>query len=341
MGRWTAGRRVVRPEQDRLDRMTSEAAQTAVDEQVPLIEAVQRLVRGGWDEVESSLVTYGEPIAVEGTRSIVRCHFLRSDPLGTPRLKTLAQQLANQIVNYCIPRTEIEKVGLLSPDRQIPEITRLANEAARLFTQTQVKTGEGAELLLYALLEKGLQIPQVLSKMSLKTSTEMQYHGADGVHAKLLDNGDLAVYWGEAKLYESVAKAMTDCMDSIEPYLTGTAHEQDVFLIRHYVDAGNAEVTARLLEYFNDKSILSANVEMRGACLIGFVHENYPSLPREEASVKAELDEVLSSWAKSTKTRLENRSLTKHAIEVFFFPMPSVEEFRKAIKAELRIEVKS
>ncbi|MDK9295217.1 DUF1837 domain-containing protein [Propionibacterium freudenreichii] len=223
----------------------------------------------------------------------------------------------------------------------MPEITRLANEAARLFTQTQVKTGEGAELLLYALLEKGLQIPQVLSKMSLKTSTEMQYHGADGVHAKLLDNGDLAVYWGEAKLYESVAKAMTDCMDSIEPYLTGTAHEQDVFLIRHYVDAGNAEVTARLLEYFNDKSILSANVEMRGACLIGFVHENYPSLPREEASVKAELDEVLSSWAKSTKTRLENRSLTKHAIEVFFFPMPSVEEFRKAIKAELRIEVKS
>lgn len=321
--------------------MTSEAAQTAVDEQVPLIEAVQRLVRGGWDEVESSLVAYGEPIAVEGTRSIVRCHFLRSDPLGTPRLKTLAQQLANQIVNYCIPRTEIEKVGQLSPDRQIPEITRLANEAARLFTQTQVKTGEGAELLLYALLEKGLQIPQVLSKMSLKTSTEMQYHGADGVHAKLLDNGDLAVYWGEAKLYESVAKAMTDCMDSIAPYLAGTAHEQDVFLIRHYVDTGNAEVTARLLEYFNDKSILSANVEMRGACLIGFVHENYPSLPREEASVKAELDEVLNRWAKSTKTRLENRSLTKHAIEVFFFPMPSVEEFRKAIKAELRIEVKS
>ncbi|MDK6302244.1 MULTISPECIES: DUF1837 domain-containing protein [Actinomycetes] len=320
--------------------MTSEAGQTTIDEQVPLIEAVQRLVRGGWDEVESSLVTYGEPIAVEGTRSIVRCHFLRSDPLGTPRLKTLAQQLANQIVNYCIPRTEIEKARQLSPDRQIPEITRLANEASRLFTQTQVKTGEGAELLLYALLEKGLQIPQVLSKMSLKTSTEMQYHGADGVHAKLLDNGDLAVYWGEAKLYESVAKAMTDCMDSIAPYLAGTAHEQDVFLIRHYADTGNAEVTARLLEYFNDRSLLSANVEMRGACLIGFVHENYPSLPREEASLKAELDEVLSSWAQSTKTRLENRSLTKHAIEVFFFPMPSVEEFRKAIKTELRIEVK-
>ena len=225
----------------------------------------------------------------------------------------------------------------MSLDRQIPEINRLVNDAAHLFTQTQVKTGEGAELLLYVLLEKELQIPQILSKMSLKTNNEMQYHGADGVHAKLLDNGDLAVYWGEAKLYESVAKAMTDCMSSIAPYLSGVAHERDVFLIRHYVDAGNAEVTARLLEYFDDSSTLSANVEMRGACLIGFVHENYPSLPRDEESVKGELDEVLSGWVRSTKNRLENRSLTKHAIEVFFLPMPSVEEFRKAVKAELRI----
>lgn len=327
-------------ESDRDTRMTLDAAQSAVDSDAgtPLIEAVQALVRGDWDEVESSLVTYGEPIAVEGTQSTVRCHFLRSDPLGNPRLKTLAQQLAQQIIYYCIPRTEIEKVRALPFDRQIPEITRLANDAARLFTQTQLKTGEGAEALLYALLEKGLRIPQVLSKMSLKTSTEMQYHGADGVHAKLLDNGDLAVYWGEAKLYESVAQAMTDCMDSIAPYLSGTAHEQDVFLIRHYADTGNAEVTARLLEYFNDNSILSANVEMRGACLIGFVHEDYPSLPRDEAAVKEQIDAALAAWVRSTKTRLENRSLTKHNIEVFFFPMPSVQDFRQAVKAELRID---
>lgn len=320
--------------------MTNDDDPSSTNTQTPLIDVIQRLVRGGWDEVESSLVTYGDPITLDGTRSTVRCHLLRSDPLGTPRLKTLAQQLANQIVNYCIPRTDIEKVSQLSLDRQIPEITRLANEAARLFTQTQVKTGEGAELLLYALLEKGLEIPQVLSKMSLKTSTEMQYHGADGVHAKLLENGDLAVYWGEAKLYESVAKAMTDCMDSIAPYLTGMAHEQDVFLIRHYADTGNSEVTARLLEYFNDSSLLSASVEMRGACLIGFVHDNYPSLPRDEAAVRAELDIALASWAESTKKRLENRSLTAHAIEVFFFPMPSVKDFRDAVKSELRIDVK-
>ena len=287
--------------------MINGATNATDEEQVPLIEAVQRLVRGGWDELESSILTYGAPICVKGTRSIVRCHCLRSD----------------------------------ASDRQIPEITRMAKEAARLFTQTQVKTGEGAELLLYALLEKELQIPQILSKMSLKTSTEMQYHGADGVHAKLLDNGDLAVYWGEAKLYESVTRAMTDCMDSIAPYLLGTAHAQDIFLIRHYADAGNAEVTARLLEYFNDNSVLSANVEMRGACLIGFVHENYPKLPREEASVKAELDKATKHWAEATRRRLGNHSLTGYAVEVFFFPMPSVEEFRKAIKAELGIEVRS
>lgn len=321
--------------------MTSEVTQSVEGTEVPLIDAVQQLVRGGWNEVESSLIAYGDPIQLEGTRSTVRCHFLRSDPLGNPRLNVLAQQLASQIVHYCIPRTEIEKIGQLSFDRQVPEITRLANEAARLFTQTQVKTGEGMELLLYALLEKGLQIPQVLSKMSLKTSTEMQYHGADGVHAKVLVNGDLAIYWGEAKLYGSIAHAMTDCLDSIAPYLTGSAYEQDVFLIRHYADTGNAEVTARLLEFFDNNSLLSAHVEMRGACLIGFVHENYPSLPSDKDKVKEELDAALSAWAKSTRNRLENRTLTRHSIEVFFFPVPSVEEFRKAIKTALRIDVKT
>ena len=167
----SALRRFACPEQEWLERMINGATNATAEERVPLIEAVQRLVRGGWDEVESSIVTYGAPIPVKGTRSTVRCHFLRSDASGVPRLKVLAQQLANQIVNYCIPRTEIQKVWQLSKDRQIPEITRMAKEAARLFTQTQVKTGEGAELLLYALLEKELQIPQILSKMSLKTST--------------------------------------------------------------------------------------------------------------------------------------------------------------------------
>jgi hypothetical protein len=300
---------------------------------------MERLVRGGWDELESAVVVYGEPAIAPETRASVRCHFLRSDPNGVPRLAALARQLADQVIHYCIPRSELLKAQAEAPDRSAAAVTRLARQAARLFTQTQVKTGEGAEMLLYALLEKELGVPQVLSKMTLKTSTEMQIHGADGVHAKLLDNGDLALYWGEAKMYESIAGAMSDCMSSLEPYLTGQANEQDVFLLRHYADTGNAALTERLLQYFDDGSILSANVEMRGACLIGFSHSDYPQLPRDLVNVQEQIDEALGGWVSSVATRVQNRSMHTYEIEVFLVPVPSVQDFRDAVKRELGIPV--
>lgn len=318
--------------------MPSEGANASgADEREPLLQAVERLVRGGWDELDSCIVLHEAPEVLADTKTTVRTHFLRSDPNGRARLDALAGQLADQLVHYCIPRSDVEKVRSLTFDRQTAAIAHLARDAASLFTQTQVKTGEGSELLLYALLEKGLGIPQVLSKMSHKTSTEMQIHGADGVHAKLLPNGDLALYWGEAKLYESIAEAMSACLDSLGPYLSGNAHEQDVFLIRHFADTGNEELTARLLEYFDNNSLLSANVEMRGACLIGFSHGDYPRLPRERDAVAGQLHETLATWNNSMRTRVQNRSLQSFDLEVFFVPVPSAQEFRDAIKHAIGI----
>lgn len=305
----------------------------------PLADALARIVRGGWDEIESSVVEFGSATPVDGTRATLRCHFLRSDPNGRARLESMARQLADQVVHYCIPRSELIEAQSLPPDRVGPAVTRLARQAAKLFTQTQLKTGEGAELLLYVLLEKQLGIPQVLSKMSLKTNTEVQYHGADGVHARLLENGDLALYWGEAKMYENVSDAMSDCMDSLAPYLLGNAHEQDVYLIRHFADTGLELLTATLLEYFEDGSLKSADVEMRGACLIGFSHENYPSLPREFEAVREEIDAMVLKWQKALSIRLKNRGLERFVIEVFFVPVPSAQGFRDAIKRELGIPV--
>jgi hypothetical protein len=175
--------------------------------------------------------------------------------------------------------------------------------------------------------------------MSLKTNTEMQIHGADGVHATLLENGDLALYWGEAKMYESLSSAMSSCLDSLKPYLEGGAQEQDLFLVRHYADAGDQELTVRLLEFFNDSSPLSAHVEMRGACLVGFTHDNYPTLPKEFEAVKSTLDELVTTWSASMSTRVKNRNLEAFEIEVFFVPVPSVEEFRKAIKHAIGIPI--
>jgi hypothetical protein len=311
----------------------TEANDDALDTE--LMGAVERLVRGGWDELESSVVTVGQPVTLDGTRTTVRLHFLRSDPNGKARLETLARQLADQLVHYCIPRRRLLEAQALPPDRQAPAISRMTRQASQLFTQTQERTGEGSELLLYTLLEKHLGIPQVLSKMSLKTNTEVHIHGADGVHAKLLSNGNLALYWGESKMYDSVAGAMTDALDSLKPFLTGEAQDQDLFLIRHYADLGDPELTASLLEYFDDGSVKSAKVEMRGACLIGFSHDAYPLLPAQLEDVQQALNELAANWGSSVRTRVQNRQLTNFELEIFLVPVPSVDDFRFAIRNAL------
>ena len=73
----------------------------------PLWAAVNDLVRGEWTEFESCLVAHGEAALIRSTCTVLRCHFVRSDPNGRPRVEALAGQLAKQIVHFCIPRSQI------------------------------------------------------------------------------------------------------------------------------------------------------------------------------------------------------------------------------------------
>lgn len=313
---------------------------TVVDEQnEALMEAIEGLVRGEWAELESTLHPYDE-VRIDGTRAIVRTHYLISDASGRHRMNALASQLAQQIILFCIPRTAIDNARNTPAHMQAQAYAQLQISAQKLFTQTQATTGEGAELLLYSLLEKSLRIPQIMSKMSFKTSTEMHIHGTDGIHAKLLDNGDLALYWGEAKMYDSASSAIASCFSSIEPFLTGQGEEdeQDLFLMNHYLDPANEEIKVRLLEYFDNGSPKSANVEVRGACLIGFTIKDYPRVPRELEDFRKAIEKSVTGWIKLIEKRITDRQLTGFEIEIFVIPVPSAQEFRDSVLRALGLK---
>jgi Cap4 SAVED domain len=301
----------------------------------PLWAAVNDLVRGEWTEFESCLVAHGAPALIRSTRTVLRCHFVRSDPNGRPRVDALAGQLAKQIVHFCIPRSQILRAQQLPPNKMVEEVSRLHLHAQRLFTRSQPNTGEGGELLLYALLERHLGIPQILSKMSLKTSTEVQIHGTDGVHAHFLQDGRLALYWGEAKIYNDLDAALTSCFSSIGPYLRGEATAQDLFLIEHYADTGDEQITQRLIEYFDNDSPKAADVVVRAACLVGFPSDQYPELPARAGELGAELDAQLTSWEDKLDKKICGEGLADFHVELFLIPVPSAAGFRAAVKTAL------
>lgn len=306
-----------------------------------MAEAVRRLARSENRDLRAQLTIVGEPITLPDTRATCRCRFLTRDGNGRPMVDALAKRLATQIVDFCIPRSRIaEAHDFLIETRSTEKLIQLEHEARGLFTQLAT-SGEGGELLLYILLEVELGLPQLLCKMPHKTNSQMHIHGTDGVHGRLLDDDRLALYWGEAKLYDDVARAVRNCFDDLAPYLLdegGGARERDLLLAREHLDTGDPALTAALKRFFQADTLESTNIEVRGAALVGFDIEDYPS-PFSD-SMKTIADEVataINGWHTKIGKRVTRNKIEQFEIEVFCLPVPSVDDLRASVRKQLSL----
>jgi HamA len=307
-----------------------------------LVDAVDRLARGDSTGIEAYLCTVGQPINLAETKATVRTHFVRTDANGYPRIRALCDKLADRVVDYCIPRSRIqEALRHANATQSTEKLSQLAREARGLFTKLE-RSGEGGELLLYFLLEAVLRIPQILCKMSLKTSSQMHFHGADGLHAKVLNNGSVALYWGESKMRGTVTSAIDECLGSLAPYLLGemsSARTRDLILLRDNLDLGSEDLTDTLVRYFTADMPESGRLEFRGACLVGFSMNNYPSLFQDNgASIREDIVDTMTQWTGRISTRVNDHKLESCEIEIFCIPFPSVDDFRSGIRISLGFE---
>jgi hypothetical protein len=297
-----------------------------------LLDRMERLAKGDPEVVSAVLVEAGAREIIGETKASCRCHFVAVDPHGRPRIDALVDQLLNQVVDYCIPRSRVaETMRQWDEKHSSAAIVALDREARALFAKMKT-SGEGGELLLYLLLENVLGLPQLMCKMPLKTNSDMHVHGVDGVHGKLLDNGNLALYWGESKLYADVNAAIDAAFESIAPYLLdagGGSVERDLLLTRSHLDPNDEDVKAALIRYFDKSKPEAARVEYRGACLVGFDYKNYPNaLEADGATVREEVAERIAKWQVRIGKRVRERALASFELEIFCVPMPSVQEFR-------------
>ena len=305
-------------------------------------EILAAKVRGDPATIEAHLWEVGEVTYLPKSRTTLRVHYVKKDANGNVRVAPLVQMLAMKVIDYCIPRSRIEKARELDARFGSTDATlALANEARNLFADVRL-SGEGGELLLYFLIENVLKVPQILCKMPLKTSSNMHYHGVDGVHAKVVDAKTLAVYWGESKLYATPLEGIRACLDSITPFVLddGTgASERDRLLVRDNVDINDPEAEAVIKRFFDLRTKESTRLECRAACLVGFSQKDYPH-PFETSDGPAVTADVLSTmkdWATKVATGVKGRSLTEVEIEFFCLPFPDVSEFRTSIAKQLGI----
>lgn len=293
--------------------------------------------RQGPSSLEGYLHTAGEARGFSGTKTKLRTHLIPADVNGLLQESKLATYLADLVTDYCIPRErriaaheDMAKTGSSSA------LNRLRREAIEMFVDSET-SGEAGELLLYLLTERVLGAPQILSKMSLKTSSKMHYHGADGIHARKTARG-LALYWGESKVHADRTAAVRECLDSVGAFLTDPDRRtaaRDLGLVRDNLDLEGKELKDEIVRFFIQENPEWNRLEMRAACLVGFDLDKYPAYV--EASEITEGEEVLNlieDWASHLGGNITSRLLDKFEIDFFMVPFRSVAEFRTmALKA--------
>ena len=302
---------------------------------VDLDEALKRALRGGPVVTDAHLRLLERDIVVGSTKTSLHCYFLPLDGNGRVRFKPLAEFLRDRIVDYAIPRRAIEEAQRqMASTGSVAPIAKLQAQARAVFTHL-TQSGEGGELLLFAMAEAAFGLTQILCKMSLNTSASMHYHGADGVYASARPDGGLNIYWGESKIYEDATAAIRNCLESLAPYLVESegedaVRERDLLLVNEFANFTDQRLVDALRFFLDKDAQKSLSVRQCGIALVAFDCASYPSEKAEKTleKIESEIKAQLPNWRTSVERRVGHENLQNFDIHFICIPLPSSEAFR-------------
>lgn len=301
-----------------------------------LLSALNKLARDDFNSYGAFLHTVEKEKKIDETETISYWHCITLDGNGRDRTKDFVDYIICDIVDYVIPRSRIieayEKDMKNSTSRNM---MKLRQEAQETFVDS-VKSGELGELILFVLAEKFLKLPQVICKMNLKTSSNMHFHGADGVFLGKTENNNLALYWGESKIYEHFSTAVEDCLNSLNNLLNAnggilSADNRDFILLKQFIDVNNKAIEDVLKQYLDRDNPNFNKVEIRAVAFVGFEQDNYyPQSPNQEtiSDVENKIRQEIPKLNNVIQNKLKMKGLDTFVIHFFCIPFKSVNELR-------------
>jgi hypothetical protein len=290
----------------------------------------------------AKLICSLEPKSCSNDYITIRGHYLPFQG-SKPRLGELLEHISLYICNFALSRSEIDavhdKVRTASEQEKLLAYIWLRDSAAELFIKAQKSTnrnGECGELLLYLLTEWILEAPQLLAKMSMKTTSSMPVHSSDGIHVKFdAQSNKLVFFWGEAKIHKTIGSALSDAVNSISTALEHSKLKEDIRLVRRFISTTGLPVNAqaKIVEYLDPLSDSYDQKLYASTCLIGFDFATFSKLATVNANeiesfFAKELEEELKKATKSLQSLLTTKNISHHRLEVFFLPVESVAQLR-------------
>jgi len=354
MGSLLSGEFAIVSEQQGNNGTESDGASTTGDPAVALttlavnLDAALAALKRDLTKLEANLGTIEHTVKTECAGLTLRLHF-PAFRQRKPMVAELIDAVSLHIINFCLPRSQVNEVQALynkiPVDEFMQRVERMRQEAFDLFKRAHQKTnrnGEAGELILYLLTEWLLGAPQIIAKMSLKTSSEMAVHGADGVHVRYCtDTGRLFVYWGEAKLYQDIGSAITAAAESIAESLREEKVKHEITLVKRFLNLSDLEAPVRsaLLELLDPFGSETTNRHDVVTCLIAFDFDGFVKAEGATGDAQAEFRKLalvkLDEAAPKIANALKDKGMAHQAVEMFIVPVPSIARMRELFQDKI------
>jgi hypothetical protein len=281
-----------------------------------------------------------------GEQICVRCSYIAFRD-GAPTFDDFINTVAEHLIPFCIPRNEIKKAQVeiskgdfVSAGRIMVQLTE---RAKNLFIRAKKgcnRSGEAGEIVLYLLTEWLLRAPQIVSKMYLKTNSQMPVYGTDGIHARFDDAaGKLIIYWGESKAHAGLDSALGSALKSISDFIKNGHEAREIGIVEKHSEFNDLGVDAKdaILRYLDPYAEESNSRSIVYSCLLLFDFKGDTPVSKDSAEndfVSQVVVEV-NKFVNSIRGVVEGKGLSLQNFEFFLLPVPSVQDFRDKFQEKI------
>ena len=256
----------------------------------------------------------------------------------------LGKKRALEISSEFGPRKATKNgMELLYKVKEIREANKYFISANEDVEDRYLKRGEFGELILYYLLERQFNKPQLISKIYFKDNPSGMVHGFDAVH---YDKEKNELWIGESKFYKSLSKALQDLANDLSGHFNVNFFDSEFVIINNrlsdYYD--DSEVSDEIRELIGSSTFIQRLSNINACFFALFDSEILDNFKFNDlGNTHSDFKDILENFAKDTRKKFDQKikdfaNKDRLKINLFLFPVKSKFELVKKLHEKLKRE---